>query len=662
MLQCRNLWKSYPNQQPTLQEVSISLNDTGFYLLLGESGSGKTTFLNILAGMLPFEEGSIEWQGEVFDRQLPEMLRGEAEYITQEPFFADFLSTAENLKLLGVTDESVEASLARFGLSEKKDQLPPTLSGGERQRLALARALLKGRKVLLLDEPTAALDEGNKRKIFALLKDLSKEILILCATHDPDAEEYVDVVLKFDKGSGKVEETLPSLSSEGGQYPTLEEKQNTTTKLELTKGNRSALPFLKKWFYSSRREKFSRFCFIFFLTLVLSLVCLADTPAHKSDVTMAKLYHLNMLKLTLHGKLDVDDILPKDSRIKSIVLDYNNTCPDGIVHSPDVIMYEAPDYEMTLNVLPDDPSFCLISSSLRYGSWFTGPDQIILSPAMAEKLAGARAEKLIGSTIKLNLYKRDSVLLTIVGITEDLNDAERVYLDAAGVSQINYGKYVDPENERDLYYVSASTMDVYRDDESFYSNSGGWQQVYYLYFEDYAAMDSYYRDVADEMSETYGGDFRLQKAGLPINYELNWPLISRILLPSAALATLLTGLFYGVLRRTEFLYNSRFVAVFEYAGFEKEKLLRQLMGLSLLEMAKQLLIAAVLTVILTVSVNLINRKNFLLPLEIFSYNPWLIAGFVLLLFGMAWLVLHITFKRFRSGTWYELIMAARDLL
>ena len=662
MLQCRNLWKSYPNQQPTLQEVSISLNDTGFYLLLGESGSGKTTFLNILAGMLPFEEGSIEWQGEVFDRQLPEMLRGEAEYITQEPFFADFLSTAENLKLLDAMNETVEASLARFGLSEKKDQLPPTLSGGERQRLALARALLKGRKVLLLDEPTAALDEGNKRKIFALLKDLSKEILILCATHDPDAEEYVDVVLKFDKGSGKVEETLPSLSSEGGQYPTLEEKQNTTTKLELTKGNRSALPFLKKWFHSSRREKFSRFCFIFFLTLVLSLVCLADTPAHKSDVTMAKLYHLNMLKLTLHGKLDVDDILPKDSRIKSIVLDYNNTCPDGIVHSPDVIMYEAPDYEMTLNVLPDDPSFCLISSSLRYGSWFTGPDQIILSPVMAEKLAGARAEKLIGSTIKLNLYKRDSVLLTIVGITEDLNDAERVYLDAAGVSQINYGKYVDPENERNLYYVSASTMDVYRDDESFFSNSGGWQQVYYLYFEDYAAMDSYYRDVANEMSEKYGGDFRLQKAGLPINYELNWPLISRILLPSAALATLLTGLFYGVLRRTEFLYNSRFAAVFEYAGFEKEKLLRQLMGLSLLEMAKQLLIAAVLTVILTVSVNLINRKNFLLPLEIFSYNPWLIAGFVLLLFGMAWLVLHITFKRFRSGTWYELIMAARDLL
>jgi hypothetical protein len=83
-----------------------------------------------------------------------------------------------------------------------------------------------------------------------------------------------------------------------------------------------------------------------------------------------------------------------------------------------------------------------------------------------------------------------------------------------------------------------------------------------------------------------------------------------------------------------------------------------------LQMAGQsnLLIAAVLTVILTVSVNLINRKNFLLPLEIFSYNPWLIAGFVLLLFGMAWLVLHITFRRFRSGTWYELIMAARDLL
>lgn len=660
MLQCRNLWKSYPNQQPTLQEVSISLNDTGFYLLLGESGSGKTTFLNILAGMLPFEEGNIEWQGEVFDRQLPEMLRGEAEYITQEPFFADFLSTAENLKLLGVTDESVEASLARFGLSEKKDQLPPTLSGGERQRLALARALLKGRKVLLLDEPTAALDEGNKRKIFALLKDLSKEILILCATHDPAAEEYADVVLRFDKRSGKVEETLSSPHSEGGQDPALVEKQNITTKLEQTKENRSALPFLKKWFHSGRREKFSRSCFIFFLTMVLSLVCLADTPEHKNDVTMANLYHLNMLTLTLHGELDVKTVLPEDFRLRFLQLDYNN-CPDGIEYSTDVLVYELPDYEVVLNILPDDPSLCLISNRIRYGSWFTGPDQIILSPAMAEKLAGKRAEKLIGSTIRKNLYKRDNVLLTIVGITEELTEAERIYLSAAGTN-IYYATSNPAEDDKALFYVSASTVDVYRDDESFHTNSGGWQQIYHLYFDSFQDMDRYFREYAAGLSEQYGSDCRLEKVGVPLEYSLSWPLVTRILLPSAALATLLTGLFYGVLRRTEFLYNSRFVAVFEYAGFEKKKLLRQLTSLSLLELAKQLLIAAVLMVILTVSVNLINRKHFLLPLEIFSYNPWLIVGFVFLLFGMAWLVLYVTFKRFRSGTWYELIMAARDLL
>ena len=200
------------------------------------------------------------------------------------------------------------------------------------------------------------------------------------------------------------------------------------------------------------------------------------------------------------------------------------------------------------------------------------------------------------------------------------------------------------------------------DDESFHTNSGGWQQTYHLYFDNFREMDHYYREYAAELSEQYGSDCRLEKVGIPLEYSLSWPLVTRILLPSAALATLLTGLFYGVLRLTEFLYNSRFVAVFEYAGFEKKKLLRQLAGLSLLELAKQLLIAAALTVILTVSVNLINRKHFLLPLEIFSYNPWLIAGFVFLLFGMAWLVLHITFGRFRSGTWYELIMAARDLL
>ena len=665
MMTINHLQKSYPGQPPTLRDVDLRLSDTGFYLLLGESGSGKTTFLNILAGMLPFEEGSIQWQGEAFDRELPEMLRGEAEYITQEPFFADFLSASDNLKLLGASDEVTAGILSRFGLVDKKDQLPTTLSGGERQRLALARALVKGRKVLLLDEPTAALDDGNKRKIFELLKDLSGEVLILCATHDPDAKAYADIVLQFDKGTGSVE-SCPSPDEEkadaSSESRTLLSPSAAASPASVDERDRSAFPFLRKWFHSGRREKFSRFCFIFFLTLVLCLVCLADTPAHKSDATMANLYHLNMLKLTLHGGLDVDDVLPEDSRLRAVTLSYNSSCPDGIVYSPDVLSYDSPDYETTFNTLPDDPSLCHISSRIRYGSWFTGPDQIILSPAMAEKLAGKRAEKLIGCTISRKLYKRGDVKLTIVGITEDLNDAERVYLDAADVSQIGYGKFVDPENERDLYYASASTLDCYREDASFYSGSGGWQQVYYLYFQNYAAMDSYYRSVAGKMSEKYGINFILEKAGLPINYELRWPLVSRILLPSAALATLLTGLFYGVLRRTEFLYNSHFVAVFEYAGFEKKKLLRQLTGLSLLELAKQLLAAAALTAILTVTANLINRRNFLLPLEVFSYNPWLIAGFVFLLFGMAWLVLHFTFRRFRSGNWYELIMTARDLL
>ncbi|MBP3729280.1 MAG: hypothetical protein J6H18_03335, partial [Lachnospiraceae bacterium] len=488
-----------------------------------------------------------------------------------------------------------------------------------------------------------------------------KEILILCATHDPDAETYADTVLRFDKESGKVVSCLPpdegggACRQAGGRGRT-EEAPESSNPLP----SPSALPFLKKWFRSGRREKFSRFCFIFFLTLVLCLVCLADTSEHKSEVTMDKLYHLNMLTLTLHGKLDVNAVLPEDSRLRYLLLDYNN-CPDGIEYSPDVVMYVLPDYEVTMNTLPDDPTLCRISSRVQCGAWFTGPDQIILSPAMAEQLAGKQTEKLIGSTLRKNLYKRDHVLLTIVGITEELTEAERIYLSAAGTN-INYGEYASPENDQGLFFVSASTTDVYRDDESFHTFSGGWQQIYHLYFDDYRDMDGYFRDHAEALKEHYGQNLRLEKAGLPLDYALSWPLVAGILLLSAALATLLTGLFYGVLRRTEFFYNSRFVAVFEYAGFEKKRLLRQLTGLSLLELGKQLLTAAALGLILTVIVNLINRKIFWLPLEIFTYNPWLIAAFIVLLFGMAWLVLWISFKRFRSGSWYELVMAARDLL
>ena len=174
--------------------------DSGFVLLLGESGSGKTTFLNILYGLIPFDNGTVSVDGIEYSGQVDRVsFSKKAEYITQDPFFVDFLTMRENLIMVCENQEAVQVMTDRFGLAELLQQYPETLSGGERQRFAVIRSLLKGKKILLLDEPTASLDAENKRIVFEFLTSIRDHVLILCATHDRIAEEYADQVIGFDK-------------------------------------------------------------------------------------------------------------------------------------------------------------------------------------------------------------------------------------------------------------------------------------------------------------------------------------------------------------------------------------------------------------------------------------------------------------------------------
>ena len=208
MIACADLSKKY-NDKCVIDRFSGTFPETGLYLLLGESGSGKTSFLNVLAGFQPFEEGTIYWDGEAFAERVKHPEEPSFDYITQENFFVDFLTVEENLLLLkeGLSGKMFESAfsarvlegLERFGLGDKRNAFPSTLSGGERGRLAILRALLKGKRVLLLDEPTAALDEDNKKKIFDTLLSLKSSILILCATHDKAAIPYADAILHFSK-------------------------------------------------------------------------------------------------------------------------------------------------------------------------------------------------------------------------------------------------------------------------------------------------------------------------------------------------------------------------------------------------------------------------------------------------------------------------------
>ncbi len=647
MIVCRDIDKSY-GEQPVLRDVSCRLPDAGLVLLLGESGSGKTTFLNILAGLIPFEKGIVEWQETSFAEKIVHTDLTAPEYLTQDSYFVEFLSASDNLRLTGRDEASVEKALKIFGLAEKGEQLPGMLSGGERQRLALARAVLKGARVLLLDEPTAALDDGNKKKIFEMLDFLKQEVLIVCATHDRAALPYADRVLRFSKQEAGVSEEVLREVQTKQETPSLPERHRPP-----------AFPYLAKWLRSGKRERSSRVLFALFLFLSMMLMTFADLPAHKQAVTEKYLYHVNMLTVSLFGKKTFADVFPDPvPGLSEAVLSYSSSCPDGNAGlDPNIPMRPTPDYELSLNVLPSREKDFALAGKIAYGRYCGGEGEVLLSAEMAESMAGDHPEKLLGKTISRKLYRDEAAQkLTIVGVLDYLTEPERIYLSGTG-APVSLGQYYSPENEERTFFVSTEATARYEDDPTFFS--GGGQRKYHLYFDTYEAMAAFRKNYVETV-RAVGGN--ISDEVYPYEYRVSLKTMARLLLPLAAVLTLLAGIFFVQLRKTEYAYNSSFVSVFEYLGYDKKKIVRQLTILCLLELAVMAAAAFLLTLGVTAVINLLNETNLWFPIRLFAVNPLLFGGLLLVFFAVAAVFSFREFSRVKALSWYEQLLAGRDLL
>jgi sulfonate transport system ATP-binding protein len=176
-----------------LDNVDLAIEPGEFVALLGRSGSGKSTLLRTLAGLDAPSAGSV---------QVP----NERMVVFQEPRLLPWKTAIQNVEL-GLrgerTNEQARAALAEVGLEHRLHAYPSTLSGGEAQRAALARALVRDPKLLLLDEPFAALDALTRMRMHALIESLWKRhhLSVLLITHDVDeAILLADRALVLDKG------------------------------------------------------------------------------------------------------------------------------------------------------------------------------------------------------------------------------------------------------------------------------------------------------------------------------------------------------------------------------------------------------------------------------------------------------------------------------
>lgn len=171
--------------QLVLENIDMRVERGDFMALLGPSGGGKTTLLRVLLGLLTPDRGRVSILG-----QPPEKARGRIGYVAQHASFdRDFPITGLDIVRMGRLgkpddDERCRAALQRLGISEMAARQVGTLSGGQLQRVLIARALAMEPDVLLLDEPTAALDIQNAAAFYDLLGELSAEVTLILSTHD----------------------------------------------------------------------------------------------------------------------------------------------------------------------------------------------------------------------------------------------------------------------------------------------------------------------------------------------------------------------------------------------------------------------------------------------------------------------------------------------
>ncbi len=214
MITVHNLTKIYKDKKLSvvaLDNVSFTLSDAGMVFIVGKSGSGKSTLLNLLGGLDEATSGDISVDGLEFsemksERSFDGYRAGYLGFVFQDFHLIDKLTVAQNvgfaLDLKGEADDArVSDTLRKVGLEGFEKRYPAEMSGGQQQRVAIARAIIKDPRLILADEPTGNLDTVTSKQILDLLKELSKDRLVVVVSHSMDAANtYADRIIELGEG------------------------------------------------------------------------------------------------------------------------------------------------------------------------------------------------------------------------------------------------------------------------------------------------------------------------------------------------------------------------------------------------------------------------------------------------------------------------------
>ena len=211
MIKAREINKFYGSGESrfqVLKNISLTIEDGDFVVILGASGSGKSKLLNVLSGLERAESGQIFYDDTeitgLTDKELTAFRRKKIGFIFQQYYLLQNMNVGKNVKMgadLAVNSD-YKAILKEVGLENKLYKFPSELSGGEQQRVSVARALAKRPEVLFLDEPTGALDEDTGRQVLQYISELQKEygFTIIMVTHNLNIAEMAKTVIRMNNG------------------------------------------------------------------------------------------------------------------------------------------------------------------------------------------------------------------------------------------------------------------------------------------------------------------------------------------------------------------------------------------------------------------------------------------------------------------------------
>ncbi len=245
MLEIKKITKIYQTEgfkQTALNKVSVNFRKSEFAAILGPSGSGKTTFLNIIGGLDKYTSGDLIINNvstkNYSDRQWDSYRNHRVGFVFQSYNLINHQTILKNVELAltlsGISKdqrkERATNALKDVGLEKHMNKKPNQLSGGQMQRVAIARALVNNPEIILADEPTGALDSETSVQIMKILKDISKEKLVIMVTHNPDlAKEYASRIINIKDG-----EITSDSNPFDGKDDLKEDETNKTSKTKMS--------------------------------------------------------------------------------------------------------------------------------------------------------------------------------------------------------------------------------------------------------------------------------------------------------------------------------------------------------------------------------------------------------------------------------------------